>query len=429
MLRLVALILTSLVLCGCPPPQQTEPPAVHRELPTDVATESLTVAGLVQVYGTSVFVYASGDPESGGRIFDDTAAAKDDTALADARLLVLVEGSGDSLAGFRHTARLITSSRWAWPGDNAGAPLLIVPLHWCKSADPISEHLDYKAQCQGAAAIQDICRAHALRHSRARGAELSILGFSAGCRVIQMAFGCTVKEGQANAVDSGQRADQLRHVANIVFVGASIARDDPTPYDCIHGRFINFVNPRDTHFGDRAPYAAPAGSAVTIDRLVNTRFLERQPGFGASANGFDRLPTFTAPEQFAAADSSPAARLAFRMINVRVPPALLAYGLTGLPVNNDNFDDFWNLAPNHYIMVGRGPGGKLDGPMFGQYRNTAAEFVQNFLAPALLRASVPATDLVAKPVRINPLAVPGQLVQPLLAPLESKSQPKAGENK
>jgi len=65
-----------------------------------------------------------------------------------------------------------------------------------------------------------------------------------------------------------------------------------------------------------------------------------------------------------------------------------------------------NLAPNHYIMTGRGAGGRTDLPSFRQYSAMAAEFVRDFLAAAALRGRLDHLDLKAAPKGANWTGLP-----------------------
>ncbi|NIA21014.1 MAG: hypothetical protein GWP05_03365 [Anaerolineaceae bacterium] len=400
--------------------------AVERRLITpELVSGSLTVGALPRVYGVDEFVYAT----PGGVISSD----QDNDAglpLDDRRLIVFAEGSGDSLKGFLYTARLIAESQVAAKLIRQ-QPLLLLPVRWSYTRNAVAEHLNIKAQKEGAAFLQDIVHAWYLRHGDDPAAGVSLLGFSAGTRVVQMAFGCDVAQGEITATDTGRRPAYMAAVGNVTFVGASISRQDPLPLDVIRGRFINFVNPRDTHFGDRVAFVAPAGAGPVVKHMLSGRSFERSPRFGASVNGFDALPTLTRAAHFKAVDSCPAARWVFRRINFPVPEELVAYGLFGERLENDNLDDFVNLAPNHYIMVGRGPGGATGGLPLAIYRDLATEFVQRFVASALLTGRLPDPSLQSQPRRLfkwskgkkqEPPVHPGAPKPPTPAPL--KAPPK-----
>ncbi len=363
----------------------------RRHITPELVSGSLTVAALPRVYGVDDFVYATP-----GRLITSDQDNDAGQPLDDSRLIVLVEGSGDSLKGFLYTARLIAKSQVAARLVRQ-QPLLLLPVRWSHTRNAVSEHMNIKAQKEGAAFLQNMVHAWHLRHGDDPAGGVSLLGFSAGTRVVQIAFGCDVAQGKISATDTGRRPAYMAAVGHVVFVGASISRQDPLPLDVIGGRFINFVNSRDTHFGDRVAFVAPAGAGPVVKHMLSGKSFERSPRFGASANGFDALPSLTRAEHFEAADSSPVARRVFRRINFRVPEELVAYGLLGEKLENDNLADFINLAPNHYIMVGRGPGGTTGGLQFGIYRNLAGEFVQSFVASALLTGRVPDPTLESKP--------------------------------
>jgi hypothetical protein len=237
------------------------------------------------------------------------------------------------------------------------------------------------------------------------GGRVSLVAFSAGTRVTELAFRGEVAEGESAYPDA------LACVENIVFLGSSMWCRDPAPFGMIRGRFLNFINVRDTHFGDRAAYAAPAGTSPRVVEWLEQGTLVRRPHFGASVTGFVDLPTLTDAAQFDAIDAAVRGgaaplRDAFRRVNVPAPRGLVPYNLFGDPVPDDDFDDYVNLAPNHYVLVGRGPGGSTDAPSFKQYRASAQEFVEEFVAAAALRGRLDRFDLKTLPQGANPLKVP-----------------------
>ena len=156
----------------------------------------------------------------------------------------------------------------------------------------------------------------------------------------------------------------------------------------------------------------------------------RHPMFGASVIGFRHLPTLTRPEQFQAIDEADgpamrrALRQAFRMVNVPTPIDLVPFNVFGDPLANDDGDDYLNLAPNHYVMVGRGPAGGVDDPAFAQYRASAEEFVKEHVAAAALEGRLYRVDLKTKPRSAKlidvPLPLPWAVISP---PSKEKSAP------
>jgi hypothetical protein len=108
------------------------------------------------------------------------------------------------------------------------------------------------------------------------------------------------------------------------------------------------------------------------------------------------------------------------MVNVPVPMGLVPYNLFGDPVPNDDADDYLNLAPNHYTMVGRGPAGRTSVPTFAQYRAAAEEFVREQVGAAALRGRVFRFDLEAQPVGANPLKIPNLLPWAIIFPTRDK---------
>jgi len=380
---------------GCEPQAQRRPRHIGSDVLGGLAPQALRDA-----YATPAFVVRD--------LADGRHAALQDTDLApnahvdDSNLLIYAEGSGDTVDASRWTMRLLAESPYGFP--NRPERLVVVLLKWSETQDVVAEHLNRKAQLQAAARMNDMLEIHRRRHG-ARG-HASVIGFSAGTRVTQFAFSGQVPEGE----DS--HPEGLAHADNIVFLGSSMCCLDETPYDKIRGRFLSFVNPRDTHYGDRAPYAAPAGESPRFLKMLDPASLQRHPNFGASVLGFRRIPTLTSAEQFDALEAAraadpqgPVAR-AFRMVNVPVPMGLVPYNLFGDPVPNDDADDYLNLAPNHYTMVGRGPAGRTGVPTFAQYRAAAEEFVREQVGAAALRGRVFRFDLEAQPVGANPLKLP-----------------------
>lgn len=426
-LAFVALVAIALG-AGCAPPQDQQDPKLRQRIPAEeVRSTRLTANTLARVYGAQAFVFVHRQRDGSVLVADDTQYPSE-APLDDTRLVLFAEGSGDTLEAFRHSARLIAESQFALlPGEHP--TLLILPVHWSESTDLVREHTNRQAQMNGAAMLQDMVNVQAHRHGDWDEASVSIVAFSAGTRVTQMAFGGRVEDGKTQAV-VGEYPPYMDRVRNVVFMGSSLSRLDPLPLEGIRGRFINFVNPRDTHFGDRAVSVAPAGGGPRLERIINPlAFVERAPGFGASTEGFTRLPTLTTPEQFAAVDEYQRTRRAFRRVNVPVPDGLLAYSLVGLKIEKDNLDDFLNLAHNHFIMVGRGPGGAFGpGGPFDQYRGVAYEFVRDFVTPALTRGRIVKVQLEsdAKPIDTlelltAPLTVPVRVVQPILEGAQKKT--------
>ncbi|MCX5683079.1 MAG: hypothetical protein NT049_05265 [Planctomycetota bacterium] len=311
------------------------------------------------------------------------------TVIDDTNLVIFVEGSGDSVDVFRWTARLLAESPHGFP--EAPERLVIILVHWSETRDVVAEHLSRDSQLVGAARLHQMLETHRLRHGDAGHA--GVIGFSAGTRVMQFAYTGTLAPG-APAYPEG-----LRHADNLVFLGSSISREDPMPVESIRGRFINFVNPRDTHYGDRAPYVAPAGQKVRPLEFLVEHTLVPRPHFGVSVEGFTRAPTLTNEAQFDAilaptgGHDRHALDLAFRTVNVPVPDQLVPKTLLGQPILNDDMDDYFNQAPNHYIMVGRGPANRLDGPDFALYRAAAGQFVREHVGAAVMHGRLYRSDL------------------------------------
>ncbi len=382
---------------GCQP--KRDGAAVVIAPPADVEG-ALTPERVRAVYGTPAFVVR-------GTVEGRHAAVQDvdlpaDQPVDDTNLLIFAEGSADTVEAFRWTARLLAESPHGFPGDPHRLAVLL--LKWSESSNVVAEHLNLAGQQKGAARLLAMLDVHRRRHGGA--GHVALVGFSAGTRAVQLAF--------LGDLPPGTRAAPalLARVDHVAFLGSSMDCEDPAPFEPIRGRFINFVNPRDTHFGDRAAYAAPAGKEVAPLKLLASGTLVRRPHVGASVAGFVSLPRFTAPEQFDAleairdlADRARAER-AFKMLNIRVPRALLAYNLFGDPVPDDDLDDYVNLAPNHFILVGRGPGGSTADAAFRQYKAPAMEFVRQHVASAALGGRLRRFDLKAKPQGANPLGVP-----------------------
>jgi len=401
MLALGGLATAACLLAGCEP-QATRVP---RDIGSD-ALGVLTPEAFRKVYETPAFVVR--DVEDGRHVaFQDTDLAPD-TLVDDSNLLVYVEGSGDRVPLSRWTMRLLAESAHGFP--DRPHRLVILLLKWGESHHVITEHMNRKAQMAGAATLNRMLEVHRRRHGD-RG-HASVIGFSAGTRVTQWAFSGTVPEGEETYPQALARAD------HVVFLGSSIGCADPTPFECIRGRFLSFINPRDTHYGDRAPFMATAGQGPRFGKFLTLEPLLRHPMFGASVMGFRRLPTLTQPEQFdaieEAADPAMRQRLerVFRMVNVPAPTGLVPFNLFGDPVPNDDGDDYLNLAPNHYVLVGRGPAGRINDPAFAQYRAAAEEFVKEHVAAAALCGRLFRFDLEARPKSAKLLDVPLPLLFP-----------------
>lgn len=391
---------------GCAPAAQKAPP---RQITQDVQG-ALGPERLRELYATPAFVVR--DVRDGRRAAVQDTGLAADAEIDDSNLLVFVEGAGDAVPGFRWTAGLLAESPHGFPSDPDR--LLIVVVHWSQSALAVAEHLNRPAQLKGAAVLNHMLEVHRRRHpgtaagrvvAGGAGGHVSLIAFSAGTRVTELAFRGEVAEGESTYPDA------LACVEDIVFLGSSMWCRDGTPFEMIRGRFLNFINVRDTHFGDRAAYAAPAGKSPRVVEWLEQGMLVRRPHYGASVTGFVDLPTLTSVAQFDAIDAALRAgaaplRDAFRRVNVPVPRSLVAYSLFGDAAPDDDFDDYLNLAPNHYILVGRGAGGSIDVPSFKQYRASAQEFVQEFVAAAALRGRLDRFDLKTLPQGANPLRVP-----------------------
>jgi len=441
---LVLLAVASALLAGC---RSAPAPRMPRLVGQEVLG-ALTPAGLREVYRTPAAVVRSIEGTKHIAVQDADLAA--DSLVDDTNLLVFVEGAGDTVEGFRSTARLVAESPYTFPGGNGR--LVVVLLKWSESTNVVAEHMNRAAQQAGAAALVDMLEVHRLRHGS--DGHISLIGFSAGTRVIEMAFQGAAAQGEEPSdpgsaeakpggparlavarprglsnspelgmakpdgprarprAEPGWHAEALAQVANVVFLGSSIGSEESMPLAGIRGRFLNFVNPRDTHFGDRAAYVAPAGGSADPLKLLQQATIQRRPRFGASVAGFLDLPTLTAIGQFDAVESlersagAEVAGRAFKRVNVPVPPTLMAFNLFGDPLPNDDLDDYLNQAPNHYILVGRGPSGRTDVVDFRQYRPAAEEFVREFVAAAALRGRIDRFDLKSVSQGANPFGVP-----------------------
>jgi len=373
--------LLAFAAAGCAP-QVREAPSCGPD-----ALGPLDPQGIRAVYNTPAFVMRTLRDGRAAAVHDTEVPAG--TVVDDSNLLIFVEGSGDSVDVFRWTARLLAESPYGFP--DAPERLVILLVHWSETRDVVVEHLSRDSQLAGAARLHQMLETHRLRHCD--GGRVGVIGFSAGTRVMQFAYTGTLPEG-AKACPDG-----LAHADNLVFLGSSIGCEDPMPVESIRGRFVNFVNPRDTHYGDRAPYVAPAGQTVRPLEFLVEHTLVPRPHFGVSVEGFVRAPTLTSAAQFDAIEAPSAEhdrqRLdqAFRTVNVPVPAQLVPKDLLGLPILNDDMDDYFNQAPNHYILVGRGPANRLDGPDFAQYRAAAEEFVRECVGAAAMRGRLLRFDL------------------------------------
>jgi hypothetical protein len=80
-----------------------------------------------------------------------------------------------------------------------------------------------------------------------------------------------------------------------------------------------------------------------------------------------------------------------------VPAELVPWSSASLPILDDDLDDHWNRAPNHYTMVGRGPKGTLKSTVFDQYKELTFEFVREQVASAVMHGRIYEFHLRAKP--------------------------------
>jgi hypothetical protein len=406
-------ILTACLAGGC----ARETACPPHSLRSDVLG-ALTPEALRKAYETPAFV--ARDTQEGRYVAVQDTDLAADALVDDINLLIYVEGSGDRIPLSRWTMGLLAESPHGFP--TCPERLVVFLLKWGATHDVVAEHTNRKGQMAGAAALNRMLEVHRRRHG-GRG-YVSVIGFSAGTRVTQWAFQGNVPEGEKAYPEA------LAHADNVVFLGSSIGCADETPFEMVRGRFLSFINPRDTHYGDRAPFVAPAGEEPRFGKFLTLEPVMRHPMFGASVMGFRHLPTLTNREQFDAierpADATTRRRLeqAFRMVNVPVPDALMPFNLFGDPVPNDDGDDYLNLAPNHYILVGRGPAGRIDTPTFNQYRGAAKEFVREHVAAAALRGRLFRFDLEARPESAKLLDVP----LPLIFPWAAIRSPEKGKD-
>ena len=357
-----------------------------------LAAEPISItSALNEVYKTRGLVYRSSASQTShhGPVWTD-AALPADYPINDRHLIIYAEGSGDEVKHFYHSISLLLNSDLA---AELGVQITAAVVHWSKSTKVIDEHLSGKNQQEGAVALQNMVIAHDRRWGDA--GSCTLLGFSAGTRVIQQAFGVEgVTDKDGNFKPALPRPPEMDHVTHIVYLGSSMLHDQEIPYDQIRGHFINFQNPRDTHYGDAAPYAAPAGNAPDISKGAATIFFKKRPKAGASANGFSQLPTVRAKGSWKDASGRKTGTPTIwpKKCNYRVPKDLIPLGVgqipLPLPTLFDSMDDFWNNAQNHYIMMGRGPKGTIDSATYRWYRKRAEKFVQNDVAQATLTGEI-----------------------------------------
>jgi len=416
---LPVLILAVTLAAGCGSRQPCQP----RQIGVDVMG-SLTPGAFREAYRTPAFTVRA--VQDGRHVAVQDADLPPGEAVDDTNLLIYVEGSGDRVSLSRHTMALLAESPHGF-ADNPDR-LVVVLLKWGRTEDVVTEHLNTEAQMTGAALLNDMLEIHRCRHGD--GGHVSIIGFSAGTRVTQWAFLGKVPDGE-DTHPSGQA-----HTDHVVFLGSSMSCVDPVPFEGIRGRFLSFINPRDTHYGDRAPFVAPAGEGPRLGKFLTLEPTLRHPNFGASVVGFRELPTLTRPEQFDALEGAGLYRhsgleQAFKRVNVPVPVDLVPFNVFGDPVANDDGDDYVNQAPNHYVLVGRGPAGRVDGPDFAQYREAAAEFVREHVASAALRGRLCRCRLVTKGKSAKlldiPLPFPWAVLPRPEAPKEAPPAPPSRE--
>ena len=346
-----------------------------------------------QLYHTEGFVLRKGGSEnsSHGPVWTDMELPGDDP-IEDRNLIIFVEGSGDQVKHFHYSVSVLLDSEVA---VGSGEPILAVLVHWSRTTKIVVEHLSGPNQQAGAQALQEMVVAHQQRWGQE--GSCTLIGFSAGTRVIQQAFGAEgVTDEEGNALPALPVPAQMSHVTHIVYLGSSMLREDKLPYDGIRGHFINFQNPRDTHYGDSAPYAAPAGTKADVGRGAKTIFFKKRPRAGASANGFLEIPTLTAKGKWRDAEGSKMDKPAEwpKKINFVVPRDLIPLGIGQVPLPIptlfDTLDDFWNNAQNHFIMVARGPKGAVDHPTLRWYRGRAQQFVKTEVAQAVFAGELAA---------------------------------------
>ena len=392
---LVTVFAAAVTAGGCGPAA----PRVRRIIGDEVRG-ALTVAALREAYRTPAFVVR--DVSGGKSTAVQDADLAPDSRIDETNLLILAEGAGDTVDGFRATGRLLAESSHGFP--SRPERLVVMLLRWSESANPVAEHMNHAAQVDGAARLGDMLEVHRLRHGA--DGHVSLIGFSAGTRVIENAFTIAAAKGGAG------HPEAFACVENIVFLGSSVGSEERMPFEPIRGRFINFVNPRDTHFGDRAAYVAPAGGTADPLKLLQQATIQRRPRFGVSVAGFHDMPVLTSARQFDGVEAlerssaPPDARQAFKMINVPVPLTLVPFNVFGSPMLDDDLDDYLNLAPNHYILVGRGAAGRTDLPDYRQYRAAAEEFVKDFVVPAAVKGRLDRFDLKTVSKGADPLGLP-----------------------
>ena len=359
---------------------------------TCLSSEPISVSRAVNdVYKTHGLIYRSSSSQtsSHGPVWTD-AELPADYLINDRHLIIYAEGSGDQVKHFYHSISLLLNSELAVElGDQIAAAV----VHWSKSTKVVTEHLSGKNQQEGALALQNMVITHNQRWGDA--GSCTLIGFSAGTRVIQQAFGVEgVTDKDGNVKPALPRPPDMDHVTHIVYLGSSMLRQQAIPYDQIRGQFINFQNHRDTHYGDAAPYAAPAGNAPDISKGAETIFFKKRPKVGASANGFIQIPTVSAKGTWTDAEGRKMATPTIwpKKCNFLVPKNLIPLGVgqipLPLPTLFDSMDDFWNNAQNHYIMMGRGPKGAIDSVSYRWYRNRARNFVQTEVAEAVLTGAI-----------------------------------------
>ena len=203
---------------------------------------------------TAAFVYLDCRDEEPDCVIRQSSDVSADYPINDRHLIIFVEGSGDSSVHFTHTARLILESEMA---REMHEPILMVLLPWSQSSSVVAEHLSAANQRTGAQALQQMVIAHQRRWGE-KGV-CTLVGFSAGTRVVQQAFGAKGLIGKHGPIMPPERPAAMSHVTHVIFLGSSMLRGDPIPFDNITGNFVNFRYPHDTFYGDRAPFAAPAG--------------------------------------------------------------------------------------------------------------------------------------------------------------------------
>ena len=198
------------------------------EAGTCLAAEPLSVSSaLSDVYKTQGLIYRSSGAQTSGHgpVWTD-AELPADYLINDRHLIIYAEGSGDQVKHFYHSVSILLGSDVA---AELGVQIAAAVVHWSKSTKVIDEHISGENQQEGAVALQNMVIAHYQRWGNA--GSCTLIGFSAGTRVIQQAFGVEgVTDEDGNFLSLPVDADQISTGYGTDLSTSVIYTGDPTTH-------------------------------------------------------------------------------------------------------------------------------------------------------------------------------------------------------